>query len=153
MKCLEKDRTRRYGTAIEPALDIERHLRNEPVAARPPSRVYQFQKLVRRNKLAFAAAGAVAVALIIGIGLSTWLYIRERSPLRVAAENARLATKQAEATALSAKSEAEQRIRTEIEKAELIFADDDAPRALAYLARITGGSVSWQHHRLSMATR
>ena len=39
MKCLEKDRTRRYETANGLALDIQRHLNNEPVVARPPSRL------------------------------------------------------------------------------------------------------------------
>ena len=74
MKTLEKDRTRRYETANGLAADIQRHLQNEPVTARPPSNVYRFQKLVRRNKLAFAAASAVAVALILGFGVSTWLH-------------------------------------------------------------------------------
>src|SRR5262245_45910311 len=79
MKCLEKDRGRRYDTANGLARDIERHLNNDPVMARPPSRVYRFQKLVRRNKLAFGAAGAVLAALILGLGLSTWLFFRERA--------------------------------------------------------------------------
>jgi serine/threonine protein kinase len=51
MKCLEKDRTRRYETANGLALDIERHLRSEPVVARPPSTGYRIQKFVRRNRL------------------------------------------------------------------------------------------------------
>src|SRR6185369_11976787 len=55
MKCLEKDRARRYETANGLAADLNRHLKNEPVVARPPSAGYRFQKLVRRNKLAFAA--------------------------------------------------------------------------------------------------
>src|SRR5437667_9179430 len=76
MKCLEKDRTRRYETANGLASDIQRHLNNEPVVARPPSTVYRFQKLVRRNKLAFAGASAVAVALVLGIVASTWQAIR-----------------------------------------------------------------------------
>src|SRR5207248_8550850 len=61
MKCLEKDRGRRYETASGVATEIERFLNNEPVTARPPSAAYRFQKLVRRNKLAFAAGAAVAV--------------------------------------------------------------------------------------------
>jgi eukaryotic-like serine/threonine-protein kinase len=76
MKCLEKDRTRRYETANGLAADLKRHLQNEPVTARPPSRAYQFQKLIRRNKLAFAAGAAVAVALIIGVALSTMQAVR-----------------------------------------------------------------------------
>src|SRR5207245_2189149 len=54
LKCLEKDPRRRYETAQALALDIQRYLHNEPVTARPPSRLYRFQKLVRRNKLAFS---------------------------------------------------------------------------------------------------
>jgi WD40 repeat protein/serine/threonine protein kinase len=76
MKCLEKDRTRRYETANGLAVDIQRHLQNEPVVARPPSRLYRFQKLVRRNKLAFAAATAVIAALVSGIVISTWQSVR-----------------------------------------------------------------------------
>jgi len=78
MKTLEKDRTRRYETANGLAMDIQRHLDNEPVLASPPSNLYRFQKLVRRNKTVFAAVGAVAAALIIGLGLSLYLFIRER---------------------------------------------------------------------------
>jgi WD40 repeat protein len=67
MKSLEKDRRRRYETANGLAMDLERHLRNEPIVARPQSFAYRFQKLVRRNRLAVAAAGAVLVALLFGI--------------------------------------------------------------------------------------
>ena len=63
MKCLEKDRTRRYDTANGLATDIQRHLNNEAVLARPPSAAYRFQKLVRRNKLAFAAATSSPLSL------------------------------------------------------------------------------------------
>ncbi len=77
MKALEKDRTRRYETASALALDVQHFLRNEPVEARPPSNLYRFQKLVRRNKVTFVAAGAVTAALALGFGLSLYLYIRE----------------------------------------------------------------------------
>ena len=90
MKTLEKDRTRRYETASGLAADIQRHLQNEPVIARPPSHLYRFQKLVRRNKLAFAAAGAVAVALILGFGVSIWLH---RNDPEYAAREAVMAAK------------------------------------------------------------
>src|SRR5437899_593520 len=72
MKCLEKDRARRYETANGLASDIQRHLNNEPVVACPPSNLYRFQKLVRRNKLAFAAGAAVAAALVIGLAVALW---------------------------------------------------------------------------------
>ncbi|HVU15916.1 MAG TPA: protein kinase [Candidatus Didemnitutus sp.] len=79
MKALEKDRVRRYETANGLALDIQRHLHNEPVMARPPSRIYRFRKLVRRNRSVFVAVGAVALALVFGLGTSTWLFLRERT--------------------------------------------------------------------------
>jgi tetratricopeptide (TPR) repeat protein len=88
MKALEKDRSRRYETANGLAMDIQRHLNNEPVDARPPSQFYRFQKLVHRNKVAFVAVAAVIVALIVGLGTSTWLFLKERDARRraVAAE-------------------------------------------------------------------
>ncbi len=76
MKCLEKDRTRRYETANGLAVDIQRHLNNEPITARPPSAAYRFRKTVRRNKLAFGAAAAVVLALLAGLGLATVGFIR-----------------------------------------------------------------------------
>ena len=78
MKALEKDRTRRYETANGLLMDVERYLNNEPVVARPPSQLYRFQKLVRRNKIVFISGGLVFLSLLAGLGLSTWLFIRER---------------------------------------------------------------------------
>jgi len=76
MKCLEKDRARRYDTANGLAADLKRHLNNEPVVARPPSRLYEFQKTVRRHKVGFAATATVIVALLAGVIASTWEAIR-----------------------------------------------------------------------------
>jgi WD40 repeat protein/serine/threonine protein kinase len=84
MKALEKDRSRRYETANGLAMDIQRHLADEPVRARPPSRVYRFRRLVRRNKLAFFATAAVAAALIGGLSFSIWSFRRERRQHEVA---------------------------------------------------------------------
>jgi serine/threonine protein kinase len=78
MKALEKDRARRYETANGLSRDVERYLADEPVVARPPSKLYRLQKLARRNKLAFAATGAVSAALVIGLAASTWEYFKER---------------------------------------------------------------------------
>jgi WD40 repeat protein len=70
MKCLEKDRARRYETANGLAADLKRHLNNEPVVARPPSTAYRLQKAWRRNKLAFGAGAAVVAALVVGLTLA-----------------------------------------------------------------------------------
>jgi hypothetical protein len=74
MKCLEKDRARRYETADSLALDVQRYLAHEAILAGPPSTTYRLRKFVRRNRgPVIAAAGAMAlllvgtVALIVGI--------------------------------------------------------------------------------------
>jgi serine/threonine protein kinase/WD40 repeat protein len=87
MKCLEKDRARRYETANGLATDIERHLKNEPVAARPPSRLYEFQKTLRRHKFGFVATAGVIAALIGGIVATSLQGVRAR---RAEREQARL---------------------------------------------------------------
>jgi eukaryotic-like serine/threonine-protein kinase len=95
MKALEKDRTRRYETANGLAMDITRHLDCEPVLARPPSRLYEFQKTVRRHKFGFAAAAMMTVVLMVATGVSTWQAVRATRANKLAAtrliesENAR----------------------------------------------------------------
>jgi tetratricopeptide (TPR) repeat protein len=83
MKCLEKDRNRRYDTANGLALDIERHLGNEPIAARPPSLPYLAKKFLKRRKQ-LALAGALCCALLV-LAPATWLqYHRAQAQRKVA---------------------------------------------------------------------
>jgi eukaryotic-like serine/threonine-protein kinase len=67
MKCLEKDRSRRYETANGIAADIQRHLNHEPVTARPPSGMYRLQKLAQRNRGSLIGAVIVLVALLVAL--------------------------------------------------------------------------------------
>ncbi len=76
MKCLEKDRQRRYETTSGLARDIERYLRDDPVEACPPSLGYRFRKYARRNKVLLTATAAVAVALLLGTTISIWQAFR-----------------------------------------------------------------------------
>jgi serine/threonine protein kinase len=102
MKCLEKDRNRRYETPNSLARDIERYLHDEPVQACPPSTSYRFRKFARRNKSLLTAGGAIVAALIIGLGVSTWMYLRERAAVEVAKTNeARATTESARSQAIS----------------------------------------------------
>ncbi len=95
MKALEKDRRRRYETANALAMDIRRYWNSEPVLACPPSRAYQVQKLVLRNKVVFVSGAIVVMALVAGLGISTLFYFKEREErleqarLRQMAEQAR----------------------------------------------------------------
>jgi hypothetical protein len=124
MKALEKDHRRRYETANGLAMDIQRHLSCEPVSAHPRSGFYQFKKLVRRNRVVFATGGIVAVALVIGLGTSTWLFLRERD------ERQRAVT--AEQQQAHLRMEAESRAR--MTQAALLVSQekfDDADRLLS----------------------
>src|SRR5262249_12998204 len=76
MRCLEKDRSRRYDTASGLAKDVERYLKDEPVEARPPSATYRLRKLFRRNKAAVLSTAVVAAALVLGTVISTWQAVR-----------------------------------------------------------------------------
>jgi hypothetical protein len=57
MKCLEKDRVRRYDTANGVAQDIERYLHDEPVEAGPPGAGYRLKKLAWKHRTALGIAG------------------------------------------------------------------------------------------------
>jgi WD40 repeat protein len=78
MKCLEKDRARRYETANGLARDIERYLNQELVVARPPSAAYRVQKFIKRNRVATLSAGAISLALIVGTVVSSWEAVKAR---------------------------------------------------------------------------
>lgn len=85
MKALEKDRVRRYETAHALALDVERHLNDEPVLAGPPSASYRLGKLIRRHKPAFVATAAVALALVGAVVGTSWALLRAVRAERLAA--------------------------------------------------------------------
>src|SRR5206468_12293264 len=71
MKCLEKDRNRRYETANSIAADVQRYLNDESVEACPPSAWYRFHKFARRNRAALATTAAVALAAVVALGSLT----------------------------------------------------------------------------------
>jgi tetratricopeptide (TPR) repeat protein len=76
MKTLEKERSRRYETANELAMDIERHLGDEPVLAGAPSAGYRLRKFIRRNRRAVSVGLAVMAALMIGLSLAVVGFVR-----------------------------------------------------------------------------
>jgi serine/threonine protein kinase/Tfp pilus assembly protein PilF len=89
MKAIEKDRTRRYGSANDLADDIKRYINNEPIEARPPSFYYLLNKFVRRHR------GAVAAMLIIIVLIIAALITLSIQNNRIAEERDR-ANKEAE---------------------------------------------------------
>ncbi len=76
MKCLEKSRERRYETANALSRDVQRHLADEPVEARPPTAGYRLSKFLTRHRGAVIAAALVVAALLAGIAGTTFGLIR-----------------------------------------------------------------------------
>jgi len=143
MKCLEKDRTRRYETANGLAVDLKRHLNNETVMARPPSSAYRFQKLVRRNKLLFGAATAVFTALCLGIIATTVQSLRATRAKRDA-----LASRQ-EAEANEKEAVAAQASETKLR--QQAQADELAARQRAYASGMNVAAQALDGNNLGRA--
>ena len=150
MKCLEKDRTRRYDTATGLAADLNRHLNNEPVVARPPSTAYRVQKAIRRNKISFAAGAVVFGALLLGIIATTWQAVRATHAKHEAlAAQAQAVAAQAEETKQRQQADAaranEASLRQQAETAEL------TARQKAYAADMKLVQLALAEHNLGRA--
>lgn len=150
MRCLEKDRDRRYGTAAALAEDVRRHLRQEPVEARPPHALYRLKKFINRNRLACASTAAVTIALVTGTIVSTRQAIRATRAERLAATERDTAQAAEKAEAL-ARADAQRRqeqaedlltfmlgdFRTELQKiGRLNLLDAVGEKAMAYFAAL-----------------
>jgi eukaryotic-like serine/threonine-protein kinase len=98
LKAMDKDRTRRYDTANGLALDVERHLNNEPVRARPPSTQDRMTKFIRRNRIPVIAGSVAIIAILAGAAAATVGFVHARQEQRRAEQSA-LAAEQSAATA------------------------------------------------------
>ncbi len=113
MKAMQKDRNLRYETSNGLAMDVERYLISEPVVARPHNNTYRLRKLVSRNRLVYTMGTLVAVALLIGISLSsmqTWRITRaerEHNRLRSLAEQSEQRAHEEKETARKALAKAQ----------------------------------------------
>lgn len=102
MRCLEKDRARRYETPGHLADDIERYMTGNAVLAAPPSVAYRMQKFVSRNRLGVAVGGIVVGAVLVGVSGLAWGLVRamragesERAQRSLAEEEAKRANEEA----------------------------------------------------------
>jgi len=127
-KALEKDKTRRYASAAELAADIRRHLRDEPIAARPASTSYLLRKFAHRNKALVAGMAAVFVALVLGVVASTWEAVYARRAEAIARQQSAAAQAvndflqndvlaQASANNQGAKPDPDLKVRTALDRA------------------------------------
>ncbi len=120
IKCLEKDRARRYVSANDLARDIQRYLDNEPVEAHPPSIRYKLWRFARKNYRILAAGAAMAVLLTAATGVSLWLAFR---------------------ATLAERTASRERTRAE--------ASTERAATQLYVAHMNLGQVAWDESRLA----
>lgn len=91
MRCLEKDKARRYQTAATLAQDIGHYLGHKPVTARPATAAYRTRKFIRRHKAGVVVIAALAAGLLVAIVGTTTGMLRARASQQRAEQSARQA--------------------------------------------------------------
>ncbi len=71
LKCLEKEASRRYGSAEALADDLERWLHNEPIFARPISVLQRLAKWARRHPTVAILMAGLLISLALGFALTS----------------------------------------------------------------------------------
>jgi non-specific serine/threonine protein kinase/serine/threonine-protein kinase len=128
MKCLEKDRSRRYETANALARDLERYLHDDVVEAQPPTAGYRVRKFARKHRTALTTAATIMLLLVAGVAISTWQAVRAtRAEWQTTQERDK--AQQEEQKALKSAAEANAMIsffkELMLEARKAIFAQDD----------------------------
>ena len=157
MKALEKERVRRFETASEFALDLERYLNDEPVLARRPSTSYRFHKFVQKHRVPVSVAALFFTTVLFGLLLSLKLYFRANTE-RQLAELAQfeLTQKGIELESVNQNLTAEQQqTRRALEKIKTVQQQtEDAlerERRAAYFASISLAYNEWQINNVPRA--
>jgi tetratricopeptide (TPR) repeat protein/tRNA A-37 threonylcarbamoyl transferase component Bud32 len=92
LKAMEKDRTRRYETADSMAVEVQRHLKHEPVLAHAPGTRYRVAKFVRRHRAGVTMAAAIFALLVLsaaGMSVQAARIARERDRAEAEAAKAK----------------------------------------------------------------
>jgi WD40 repeat protein/serine/threonine protein kinase len=150
MRCLEKDRTRRYETANALARDVERYLKDEPVEACPPTAGYKLRKFARKHKNLLVTAAAFAALLLLGVAGSTWQAVRAMQAEGVALANedlAKASAARAEIKEQEAKKERDEvkALNEKLQKAlKQLQETQEKLQHTLYAARINLAQHSWE---------
>jgi WD40 repeat protein len=72
LKCLEKEPSRRYGSAQEAADELVRWRNREPIRARPTTPLERLAKWVRRRPVVTGLLAACALTLTAGLAATIW---------------------------------------------------------------------------------
>jgi WD40 repeat protein/serine/threonine protein kinase len=140
MKCLEKDRARRYETANALARDIQRYLADEPVEACPPSTAYKLHKFARKHKKVLATAAAFVLLLAVAAILATWHAVR--ASLAEAEAN-----QQRDVAAAAEKDATRQRDEARNVSAQLQFAQQEL-RGTLYATHMNLARAAWEANNI-----
>jgi hypothetical protein len=130
MKCLEKDRGRRYETANGVAMDLQRYLRDEPVLASPPSTRYRLGKFLRKHRGPVLAAAAIAVLLVGGIIGTSLGFVRADRLRQQAEDNERQALEERTKALDSAEAERQAKENEAAERKKAVTWQQQAMEAL-----------------------
>jgi WD40 repeat protein/serine/threonine protein kinase len=159
MKCLEKDRMRRYETAASLTEDLQRYLDNEPVQARPPSFPYRFRKLAMRHRAAMVTSAIIFLSLIGGIIGTSWQAHRAAAAAKNAKNNEILAVQEAE-RARAAEAKAQELVTKNSEMRQLAesqrqIAEEQLARSewLLYASQIASAQRAWETNDAADAWR
>ena len=140
LKCLEKERSRRYSSAAALAEDLDRYLHDDPVLAGPPSTAYRAVKFIKRHRVSVVAGILVSLSLLAGL-IGTAFGLARAKLETAAAESARLDAERAQGESEQARIEAEAahkqseqaRIESEQARVEAERARDESEAVTSFL--------------------
>ena len=142
MKAIEKDRSRRYPSALALASDVSSFLVGGNVEACPPSNIYRLTKFARRNRTVLFTSSLVLIALCVGLIVSLWQAnqaITARQLADLARENEKKARLEAQASASNLRKEL---YASRMSDAWNAWNDGDLERARATLRSLIPASAS-----------
>jgi len=156
LKAMRKDRCRRYKSASDMADDIRNYLDGNPLIAGPETAVYRVQKFVHKHAGSVATVALVAVAIVLGLVISTAMYFRAES-MRIQAEQAKeketIARTRAEQAEESSKQRAEELRRTlyvnSIQLADASYQEGNISRVRQLLEWCPKDLRGWEWNRLN----
>jgi eukaryotic-like serine/threonine-protein kinase len=156
LKAIDKDRSRRYPTASQFAADIERYLNDEPVEARPPSRVYLFRKFARRHRGLLVASTAVIATLLVGIiatGYAAMIAFEQKAKAESRERQAVRTAAAAGASMLLSDAEAQRLAEGWLAEIEELKASGKTDQAVLSQAQYTVWHATWmaQHQQTQSA--
>ena len=149
LKCLQKEPAKRYASAEALADDLQRYLNDEPIVARPPTRVEQLGRWIRKNRATAIGTGLVAATLIVATIISisyAFEAARQRDEAASQRDTANLAKQEADDQRRMA---SEQRDAADLAKIEA-DAQRDAAIHQAYIVNIQGAFFAQEQKNLAV---